>query len=120
MKKHLKWTLSVIILSLTSWAHAGEHWDNCSDASGNIKIENGQIQLAGQESETVRFKVLGKTVLKKNQQSCVLKHSGQKIISYENEDNVQRIEIRSSGRKSLAYVICSIGDSGTPDNDECR
>jgi opacity protein-like surface antigen len=120
MKTTLKLVLAISLLSLTSLAQASDHWDNCSDAAGNIKIGNGQIQLAGQESESLTYKILGKTVLKKTQQSCVLKQSGQKVISYENEDNVQRIEIRSAGRKSLAYVICSVGGSGIPANDDCR
>lgn len=108
------------VLTLTQFAYAGDHWDNCSNSTADIKIENGIIQIAGQESENISFKVLGKTVLKKERQTCVLKNSRQTVISYDNEASVQRIEVKAGRNKYVAYVVCDAGGSGIPANDECK
>lgn len=118
MKKFLALTL---VLGLTHAAQAGDHWDRCSDSGGSVTIENQELTVAGQPANSITFKVLGKTVLKKTKETCVLKKSGDKVTSYMNEASVQRIELSADSKnKWIEYVICDVGGSGVPAGDDCK
>lgn len=112
--------MSVLLGMSTSFA--SDHWESCSDAFGNIKLEGGDLIVDGQSIKPDSVK----TVLNfpKVSEKCFLKNSKpkQEVVAFENTDSVVEVKYKYLNTKAVhtAKLICSIGGSGLPASAECE
>lgn len=111
-------SIAILAVAASSPAFASDHWDNCSNADGSVKIEGGQLIVNG--DDIVGPKTLGKRVLEKKSETCRLKNSGQTVIAFDNEVTSEKIEYVYMAVKHTAFLVCERGGSGVPANDSCR
>lgn len=111
-------TFALLALAFASPAFASDNWDNCSNADGTIKVENGQLVIGG--DEIADHKVIGKRVLEKKTERCRLKNDGSTVISLMNEVSSEKIQYVYMNVKQTTFLVCERGGSGIPANDSCR
>lgn len=112
-------TLSLTLLTTfaATPAMASDHWWSCSDANKVLTMVEGELEINGTH---VDYRTLSKREINKETEYCVLKNSGQRVISYDNTVSVMKIRYVLNGRKLNSYLICEEGGSGIPAGDECR
>lgn len=118
----VKKVLILVALAFNFSAGASDHWDSCSDAYGEVKMENGVLrvgQLGEIAEESVQVKVVN--ILENTVQKCKLKKHGTEVISYENTVSVEEVTytMEENDSPTKSFMICERGGSGIPANDSC-
>lgn len=115
--------LSTLLLTFGLTANASDHWDYCSNASGDISLEGGTLYIDGIgeiAEESVSVKEL--SVVKKERETCTLAGGGYEVIAYDNTISVKEVTftIEEGYEPSTAIMLCEFGGSGIPANDQCK
>lgn len=119
----MKLFLAALTCLSVSPAFASDHWDNCSNAYGTIKMEYGTLLLEGVgeiAAESVEVKVL--STVKQEIEKCILKNNKTEVIAFDNTTTIEEVKytIEENEAPMTAILICERGGSGIPANDECE
>jgi hypothetical protein len=119
MKKVFVVSMMAILLTQTAQAagYTSTIWTNCSDAFGDVKIENGKVTIKNGPEEDIALDgavltTVRKVSLQRESKSCTLKSSGREEEVYLNVFSAQQINIEHDAFGSegqLFNFICSVG-----------
>lgn len=112
-------TVMALLLSLaiSNVSMAGDHWNECSSADGNIRLSNGMLTVGDSKEEiefTGKMKIL-KTI-SKEKTMCTLKDSGKKVLLMQNIVTVEQITVSSVEE----IVLCQRGGGNLVPEEFCK
>jgi hypothetical protein len=110
-------TLSLLL----NFAHASDHWDNCSTADGSIRTENGEIVFPEKNSEENYMieKVLKVVNIKEEKETCTLEGTKEVVTSLDQTFSFEVYKMRIGESTFQAEFLCNRGGSGIPADANC-
>lgn len=121
----MKITALLLVLAFAGTATAGDHWDDCSSADGNVRLSNGMLTV-GDLQEEITYSGEGKVLatIEDVKNTCILKDSGQEVLVYANTITVEQItyalEEDGPAAAMTETVLCQRGAGMLVPEDMCK